>query len=69
MPHDRSPRIILSDQLRPDIATTDGIFSHGARERLLELSIDGIIVTNTLPQIRHPKIRRLDVIPLLLRQL
>lgn len=47
------------------IAATHGIFSDGARERLSRLPIGGILVANTLPQARHPKIRSLDIVPLL----
>jgi ribose-phosphate pyrophosphokinase len=47
------------------LAATHGIFSGGAKERLTALPLDGIWVTNTLPQARHPKIRTLDVVPLL----
>lgn len=48
------------------IAATHGIFSGGAVERLSHLPVNGILVTNTLPQTRHPKIRCLDVVPSLL---
>ena len=47
------------------IAATHGIFSDGAAERLAGLPVGEILVTNTLPQSRRPKIRRLDVCPLL----
>ena len=47
------------------IAATHGIFSGGARERLSNLPISELLVTNTLPQTRHPKIRCLDIVPLL----
>lgn len=47
------------------IAATHGIFSNGARDRLSRLPVDEILVTNTLPQVRHPKIRCLDIVPLL----
>ena len=47
------------------IAATHGIFSGGARERLSNLPISEILVTNTLPQTRHPKIRCLDIVPFL----
>jgi ribose-phosphate pyrophosphokinase len=46
------------------IAATHGIFSDKARERLTDLPVDEIVVTNTLPQARHPKIRCLDIAPL-----
>jgi ribose-phosphate pyrophosphokinase len=48
------------------IAATHGIFSGGAIERLSQLPVSGILVTNTLPQVRHPKIRCLDIVPSLL---
>ena len=47
------------------LAATHGIFSGDARKRLSNLPIDEILVTNTLPQIRHPKIRILDISPLI----
>ncbi|MHB8910099.1 MAG: ribose-phosphate diphosphokinase [Syntrophales bacterium] len=47
------------------IAATHGLFSDGARERLSILPIGEILVTNTLPQTRHPKIRCLDIVPFL----
>ncbi len=43
------------------LAATHGIFSDQARERLCSLPVDEIVVTNTLPQIRYPKIRTLDI--------
>ena len=48
------------------IAATHGIFSGGAAERLARLPIGGILVTNTLPQVRHAKIRCLDIVPSIL---
>jgi ribose-phosphate pyrophosphokinase len=48
------------------IAATHGIFSGRARERLSLLPVSEILVTNTLPQVRHPKIRCLDIVPSLL---
>jgi ribose-phosphate pyrophosphokinase len=48
------------------IASTHGIFSAGAREKLARLPLGKILVTNTLPQIRHPKIRCLDIVPRLI---
>jgi ribose-phosphate pyrophosphokinase len=48
------------------IAATHGIFSAGARERLSHLPVSEILVTNTLPQVRHPKIRCLDIVPSIL---
>lgn len=48
------------------IAATHGLFSGGARERLSLLPISGILVTNSLPQVRHPKIHCLDIVPSLL---
>jgi ribose-phosphate pyrophosphokinase len=51
------------------IAATHGIFSDNARERLSRLPVNEILVTNTLPQIRSPKIRVLDIVPSILRKL
>ena len=48
------------------LAATHGIFSGDARDRLSKLPLDEILVTNTLPQIPHPRIRTLDIVPLLL---
>ena len=48
------------------LAATHGIFSGGARRRLTSLPIKEILVTNTLPQIRFPRIRILDISPLIL---
>ncbi len=47
------------------LAATHGIFSGEGRKRLSRLPVDEILVTNTLPQIRHPKIRILDIVPLI----
>lgn len=46
------------------LAATHGIFSGGARELLNRLPIKEVVVTNTLPQIRSPRIRILDISPL-----
>ena len=46
------------------LAATHGIFSGEARGRLISLPIKEILVTNTLPQIRSPRIRVLDISPL-----
>ena len=51
------------------LAATHGIFSGEARDRLICLPIKEILVTNTLPQIRSPKIRILDISPLVLHAL
>lgn len=48
------------------LAATHGIFSGEARERLSRLPIKEILITNTLSQIRHKKIRILDITPLAL---
>lgn len=48
------------------LAATHGLFVHDARERLAALPVRDLVVTNTLPQPRHPRIRVLDVTPLLL---
>jgi ribose-phosphate pyrophosphokinase len=47
------------------IAATHGIFSAGALDRLASLPVGEILITNTLPQVRRPKLRRLDIVPLL----
>jgi len=46
------------------LAATHGIFSGGARDRLRSLPVKEVLVTNTLPQIRFPGIRVLDISPL-----
>ncbi len=46
------------------IAATHGIFSRDAGERLSRLPVSEILITNTLPQARHPKVRCLDIVPL-----
>lgn len=51
------------------LAATHRIFSGDARNRLLHLPIEEILITNTVPQIRHPKIRTLDIVPLILKQI
>lgn len=43
------------------LAATHGIFSGEARERLNRLPITEVLITNTLPQIRSPRIRILDI--------
>ncbi len=48
------------------LAATHGIFSGQARDRLSRLPIKEVLVTNTLPQTRSPKIRVLDISPLIL---
>ena len=48
------------------LAATHGIFSGGARNRLFRLPIREILITNTLPQIRYPKIHVLNIVPFLL---
>ena len=50
------------------IAATHGIFSGHARERLSRLPVEEILITNTLPQVRHPKIRVLDIVPAILHR-
>lgn len=47
------------------LAATHGIFSSHARDRLSHLPVKEILITNTLPQIRHPKIRVLNIVPLI----
>ncbi len=51
------------------IAATHGIFSADARDRLYRLPIEQILVTNTLPQIRYPKIKVLNIVPIFLREM
>lgn len=51
------------------IAATHGIFSRDAGNRLSALPVETILVTNTLPQVRFPKIRVLDISPLILNAL
>lgn len=51
------------------LAATHGIFSDDARDRLSLLPVEEIVVTNTLRQIRHPKIRILDIVPAILEKL
>jgi len=46
------------------LAATHGIFSGEARNRLNRLPIKEVLVTNTLPQVLFPKIRILDITPL-----
>jgi ribose-phosphate pyrophosphokinase len=48
------------------LAATHGIFSGEARNRLLRLPVEEVLITNTLPQIRGKKIRILDITPLVL---
>lgn len=47
------------------IAATHGIFSKNARERLVKLPIEEIVVTNSLPQTKYKKIKTLDITPLI----
>jgi ribose-phosphate pyrophosphokinase len=51
------------------LAATHGIFSGEASRRLISLPIKEMLVTNTLAQTRSPKIRILDISPLLLNAL
>ena len=51
------------------LAATHGIFSGEARDRLSRLPIKEMLITNTLPQLRSPKIRILDIAPLILQAL
>ena len=54
---------------RIGVAATHGVFSAGARDRLYRLPIEQILVTNTLPQVRYPKIKVLNIVPLFIREL
>jgi len=47
-------------------AATHGIFSKDARERLARTDLLEILVTNTLPQPRHPLVKVIDITPTLL---
>lgn len=49
-----------------NVAATHGIFSQNARQRLTRLSIKKILITNSLPQVKHDKIKILDIVPLIL---
>jgi len=49
------------------LAATHGIFSDDSRKRLSSLPVEKILITNTLPQVRYPKIQVLDISPLLIR--
>ncbi len=51
------------------LAATHGIFSGEARESLSRLPVEEILITNTLSQIRHKKIRILDITSLALAAL
>jgi ribose-phosphate pyrophosphokinase len=51
------------------LAATHGIFSGEARDRLARLPIKEMLITNTLPQVRSPKIRLLDISSLVLNAL
>ncbi len=51
------------------LAATHGIFSGEARSRLNRLPIKEILITNTLPQVRFPKIRILDITPIVAQAL
>ncbi len=57
--------VIEQGAARVRIAATHGIFSAGALDRLASLPVGEILITNTLPQARRPKLRRLDIVPLL----
>ncbi len=48
------------------LAATHGIFSKNAKNRLPRLPIEQILITNTLPHTRSPKLRILDITPLIL---
>lgn len=50
------------------VAATHGVFSAGSRDRLYRLPIDQILVTNTLPQIRYPKIKVITIVPHLIKE-
>ncbi len=52
--------VVRSGAKKVYLAATHAIFSGEARKRLSSLPVEGIFVTNTLPQIRSPKVRILD---------
>ena len=51
------------------VAATHGIFSHDAREKILRLPVDQLIVTNSLPQPEQTRIEVLDITSALLAAL
>jgi ribose-phosphate pyrophosphokinase len=51
------------------VAATHGIFSQGARERILQLPVDQLVVTNSLRQPEHQRVEVLDIVPVLLAAL
>lgn len=61
--------LVTSGAISIRIAATHGIFSHDARERILRLPVDQLIVTNSLPQPEHARIEVLDIAPVLLEAL
>jgi len=50
------------------VAATHGVFSGHALEKILKLPIEGVIVTNTLPQPREDRLHVLDLSTLILHQ-
>ncbi len=63
-------KIVLQKKgTRIRLAAIHGIFSRGAKSRLLRLPVKEIIVTNTLPQTGEDKIRVLDITPLIIEAL
>jgi ribose-phosphate pyrophosphokinase len=61
--------VLKKGATRIRVAATHGIFSKGAKDRLLRLPIEEIFVTNTLPQTRDNKIRVLDITSLIIKAL
>lgn len=61
--------LVTNGATRIRVAATHGIFSHDARERILRLPVDQLIVTNSLPQPEHARIEVLDIAPVLLEAL
>jgi ribose-phosphate pyrophosphokinase len=61
--------LVTSGAISIRVAATHGIFSHDARERILHLPVDQLIVTNSLPQPQHARIEVLDIAPVLMEAL
>jgi len=51
------------------VAATHGVFSQGARERILQLPVEQLVITNSLRQPVHQHVEVLDIAPVLLAAL
>lgn len=51
------------------VAASHGIFSGNARTLLFQMPIHDIMITNSLPQINHPHLECLDIVPIVLKAL